>query len=56
MKENVLRLFDNNILNNKVLVKLWDSNKNKWHFEVIDVKKQEENAIISYEELLNKKK
>lgn len=55
MKESVLRFFDNNILSNKVLVKLWDTNKNKWYFEIIDVKKEEENAVISYNELLNKK-
>ena len=29
--------------------------KNKWYFEIIDVKKEEENAVISYNELLNKK-
>ena len=50
-----MRLFDNNIISNRLLVKLWDTNKNKWYFEVIDVVQEENEAIISYNELLNKK-
>lgn len=56
MKENVLRFFNGNILRNKIMVKLWDDKKQKWYFEVINVKKEEANAIISYDELLNRSK
>lgn len=55
MKENIIRLFDNNILGNRILVKLWDNDKNKWYFETIDVVKEENDAIINYKELLNRK-
>jgi len=55
MKESILRLFGGSTLNNKVMVKMWDEERNKWYFEIIDVKKQEKNAIISYEELIKKK-
>ena len=54
MKESILRLFGGSTLNNKVMVKMWDEERNKWYFEIIDVKKQEKNAIISYEELIKK--
>jgi len=54
MKESILRLFGGATLNNKVMVKMWDEQRNKWYFEIIDVKKQEKNAIISYEELIKK--
>lgn len=56
MKESILRLFGGATLNNKVMVKMWDEQRNKWYFEIIDVKKQEKNAIISYEELIKKQK
>ncbi|MBQ7140136.1 MAG: hypothetical protein IJO32_01375 [Bacilli bacterium] len=55
MKENILKLFGGATLNNKVMVKMWDEERNKWYFEIIDVKKQEKNAIISYEELIKRK-
>lgn len=55
MKESILRLFGGATLNNKVMVKMWDEERNKWYFEIIDVKKQEKNAIISYEELIKRK-
>ena len=55
MKEGIIKMFGNSLLNNKVLVKLWDNEKNKWYFEIIDVKKQEKEAVISYNELLSKK-
>ncbi len=52
MKQEIL---NDNILNKKVLVKLWDNVKSKWYFKVIDVKKEEKNAIISYNELIKRK-
>jgi len=55
MKENIINLFTGNILKNKVMVKMWDEQKQKWYFEIIDVKKEEANAIISYTELINNK-
>ena len=54
MKENIINLFTSNILKNKIMVKMWDEQKQKWYFEIIDVKKEEANAIISYKELLNR--
>lgn len=54
MKENILNLFSGNILKNKIMVKIWDEQKQKWHFEIIDIRKEEANAIISYEELIKK--
>jgi len=55
MKENIINLFAGNILKNKVMVKMWDERKQKWYFEIIDVKKQEANSIISYKELIDTK-
>lgn len=55
MKENIINFFNSNILKNKVMVKIWDEKKQKWYFEIIDVKKEEANAIISYSELLKVK-
>lgn len=55
MKENLLNLFTGNILKNKVMVKMWDDQKQKWYFEIIDVRKEESNAIISYSELIKTK-
>lgn len=55
MKENIINLFNSNILKNKVMVKIWDEKNQKWYFEIIDVKKEEANAIISYSELLKVK-
>lgn len=54
MRENVLNFFNGNILKNRIMVKLWDDQKQKWYFEVINVKKQEANAVISYNELLQR--
>ena len=54
MKENLINFFDSNVLKNRVMVKLWDEHKKKWYFKIIDVKKEEKNAIISYNELLKK--
>ncbi len=55
MKENLINLFTGNILKNKVMVKMWDEQKQKWYFEIIDVKKEEANAVISYSELMKTK-
>lgn len=56
MKENVINFFSNNILKDKVMIKMWDKEKQKWYFEIIDVKKEESRAIISYEELVKSKR
>ena len=55
MKENIINFFNNNILKSKVMVKMWDKKQQKWYFEIIDVKKEESRAIISYEELVKSK-
>lgn len=55
MRENIIKLFNKTALTNKALIKLWDEKNSKWYFEVVDVKKQEKEAIISYTELINKK-
>lgn len=55
MKESALNLFGGNILRNKVMIKLWDEKRKKWYFKIIDVKKEEKTAIISYSELLKAK-
>ena len=52
MKESALNLFGGNILRNKVMIKLWDEKRKKWYFKIVDVKKEEKTAIISYSELL----
>ena len=54
MKENIINFLSNNTLKNRVMVKLWDDDKKKWYFKVIDVKKEEKSAIISYDELLKR--
>lgn len=55
MKESALNLFGGNILRNKVMIKLWDEKRKKWYFKIIDVRKEEKTAIISYSELLKAK-
>lgn len=55
MKENLINFFNGNALKNRVMIKLWDDQKKKWYFKIIDVKKEESNAIISYEELIKRK-
>ena len=55
MKESALNLFGGNILRNKVMIKLWDEKRKKWYFKIVDVKKEEKSAIISYGELLKAK-
>jgi len=55
MKESALNLFGGNILRNKVMIKLWDEKRKKWYFKIVDVKKEEKSAIISYNELLKAK-
>lgn len=54
MKENIINFFTNDALKNRVMVKLWDEQRKKWYFKIIDVKKEEKNSIISYKELINK--
>ena len=54
MKENIINFFNNNSLKNRVMVKLWDEDKKKWYFKIIDVKQEEKNSIISYNELIKK--
>lgn len=55
MKESALNLFCGNILRNKVMIKLWDDKRKKWYFKIVDVRKEEKSAIISYDELLKAK-
>lgn len=55
MRESALNLFGGNILRNKVMIKLWDEKRKKWYFKIVDVKKEEKTAIISYSELLKAK-
>jgi len=55
MKESALNLFGGNILRNKVMIKLWDEKRKKWYFKIVDVRKEEKSAIISYNELLKAK-
>ena len=55
MKECALNLFGGNILRNKVMIKLWDEKRKKWYFKIVDVRKEEKYAIISYDELLRSK-
>lgn len=55
MKENFINLFSGNILKNKVMIKMWDEQKQKWYFEIVDIKKEEANAVISYSELIKLK-
>lgn len=52
MKENIINLFAENLLKDKVMIKMWDQEKQKWYFEIVDVKKEEANAVISYSELI----
>ena len=56
MKETLINLFNGNILKNKVMVKMWDEQQQKWYFEIVDIKKEEANAVISYSELIKLKK
>ena len=55
MRESALNLFGGNILRNKVMIKLWDEKRKKWYFKIVDVRKEEKSAIISYDELLKAK-
>ena len=55
MRESALNLFGGNILRNKVMIKLWDEKRKRWYFKIVDVKKEEKTAIISYSELLKAK-
>lgn len=55
MKKNIMKIFGKNNLKNKVLIKLWDDKNDKWYFEIVDIKEQERDAIISYSELVSKK-
>ena len=55
MKEKIMNFFNHGNLGNKALVKLWDEKNSKWYFEIVDIKKQEREAIISYNELVSKK-
>ncbi len=55
MKEKIMNFFNHGNLENKALVKLWDEKNSKWYFEIVDIKKQEREAIISYNELVSKK-
>ena len=55
MKESALNLFAGNMLRNKVMIKLWDDKRKKWYFKIVDVRKEEKLAIISYDELLKAK-
>lgn len=50
-----MKIFGKNNLKNKVLIKLWDDKNDKWYFEIVDIKEQERDAIISYSELVSKK-
>lgn len=52
MKENIINLFNENILKNRVMVKIWNERKQKWDFKIIDVRKEEADAVISYSELI----
>lgn len=43
-------------MNDKALIKVWNNKLKKWYYTFVDIKNQEESAVISYNELLKRYK